>query len=103
MSEPERPSLTVRLTGQHVTEEAVREAGEATRNVLREVARVRFGDPDAVKWQLGAPQRVCDGCGAASATFELADDWANIDGLDYCPACLETGVRSELQGKEATG
>jgi len=64
--------------------EAAEEAGQATADLLRTIAKV-LGQPDPVI-AMGV-RRLCDGCGAEAPSAELPDDWETRGDDDFCPRC----------------
>lgn len=88
MTPQRRNELALQLFGPNVTEETVRQAGDAMHGLLRELTRVWCGDPDAIEWRIGPAQFICDGCDLERPTAELPPGWITDDLLDYCPRCV---------------
>lgn len=81
--------MTVRLTGPAVTEETIREAGEAAAGLVNAVAESLGLPPDL--FEVGEARIVCDGdsCDAHRAVEGDAPGWhRTAAGLDFCPRCV---------------
>jgi hypothetical protein len=87
MSEDTKPNdtMSMSLYGPGVTPEIAAEAAGHLGNLIREITREVCGDPDAIKWEIGAMRWRCDGCGSEEP--EKPATWINVGSLDYCPAC----------------
>jgi len=77
--------LSVHVHGPNVTEDAAREAGEATARLLDAVGE-SLGHP-ALGWKVGSVRFACDGCDRRQPFDQLRDGWTHVGGDDFCPAC----------------
>ena len=81
-------SFFVELHGPSVTIDDVVRVGEATKELLAEVAH-EMG-VEGVEWQIASVQFKCDGCGLTRPARPRPDEgWTYSDGDDLCPECSE--------------